>query len=159
GHPPFIANSLVALLLKHRDAAIPALRESRPDVPEELEAIYERMVAKEPDDRFPSMTDVVAALETIPTFETVPDVQLVVHEPSAARNPMSDITVATAPYEDISFALGRTLAEDGAGPSPSAIQRVADLAVLLVEPSRAQASIVQNYLTELGIAQIRTTRT
>lgn len=61
------AENAVLKLQAHREAAIPKLSEVRPDVPEQLEAIFERMVAKRPDDRFQSMTDVVAALDPLRT--------------------------------------------------------------------------------------------
>src|SRR5205085_1538378 len=52
GRPPYQANSIMAMLLKHRDAPVPGLRDARPDVPPELEAVFRRMVAKAPGDRY-----------------------------------------------------------------------------------------------------------
>lgn len=43
----------------------PLLRESAPEVPEEVEAVILRTLAKAPGDRFPSMAEVIAALEPI----------------------------------------------------------------------------------------------
>jgi phosphate ABC transporter phosphate-binding protein len=63
GRPMYSGTSLMSLLLQHRDVAPPSLREARPDVPESLDALYLRMVAKKPDDRPAAMTEVVEALE------------------------------------------------------------------------------------------------
>src|SRR5262249_43308793 len=46
GRPMYGGTSLMSLLLQHRDAPPPSLREARPDAPEALSAIYLRMVAK-----------------------------------------------------------------------------------------------------------------
>src|SRR5262249_46567825 len=63
GRPMYGGTSLMSLLLQHRDAPPPSLREARPDAPEVLNAIYLRMVAKKPEDRYASMTEVILALE------------------------------------------------------------------------------------------------
>jgi phosphate ABC transporter phosphate-binding protein len=63
GRPMFGGTSLMSLLLQHREAAPPPLQEPRPDVPEALNAVYLRMVAKKPDDRYATMTEVIGALE------------------------------------------------------------------------------------------------
>ncbi len=63
GKSPYAADTLVQLLVAHQKAPIPSLRAVRTDVPEELDAVYRRMVAKDPRDRPQSMTEVIAALE------------------------------------------------------------------------------------------------
>lgn len=60
--PMFLADTVMQRLLAHREAPVPDLRSSRPDVPDSLLRIFHRMVAKRPDERFASMKDVVAAL-------------------------------------------------------------------------------------------------
>jgi serine/threonine protein kinase len=42
----------------------PSLRSARPDVPPELEVVYQKMVARYPRDRFQSMAQVIVALES-----------------------------------------------------------------------------------------------
>ncbi|MEC7565653.1 MAG: serine/threonine-protein kinase [Planctomycetota bacterium] len=64
GHPPFPGESAIQKLLAHRDHPIPSLRDQRDDIPELLDQVFQRMIAKNPDDRFQTMDDVVAALET-----------------------------------------------------------------------------------------------
>jgi phosphate ABC transporter phosphate-binding protein len=63
GRPMYSGSSLMSLLLQHRDAPPPSLRHARPDVPDSVDALFQRMVAKDPNDRFASMTEVAAALE------------------------------------------------------------------------------------------------
>jgi molecular chaperone DnaK len=60
---PMYAGDLIQTLLAHAQAPIPALRESRPDVPRWLEQIFRRMVAKAPDQRYGTMSQVLAELE------------------------------------------------------------------------------------------------
>ncbi len=57
--PTYARETLMARMLAHREAPIPALE----GVPAPVRAVFERMVAKRPEDRFPTMTEVVAALE------------------------------------------------------------------------------------------------
>ena len=51
GQPPFRGNSLMQKLLQHQDAERPQVRDLRPDVPEELATVVQRMMAKRPEDR------------------------------------------------------------------------------------------------------------
>ncbi len=62
GRPPFEGNSLMHKLMLHQEAEPMPLRQLRPDVPEELEALVKRMMAKRPEDRFQIPLLVVAPL-------------------------------------------------------------------------------------------------
>jgi serine/threonine protein kinase/tetratricopeptide (TPR) repeat protein len=63
GQPIFGGESLMAKLLSHRSEPTPSLLAVRDDVSEELQAIFEKMVAKKAENRYRSMTEVVADLE------------------------------------------------------------------------------------------------
>ena len=63
GQKPYESKMLIKTLLAHREAPIPSLSEARPDVPQELDAVFQKMLAKEPGDRHQSMTEVIADLE------------------------------------------------------------------------------------------------
>jgi serine/threonine-protein kinase len=60
--PPFPGASLMKKLLRHQEAAPPSIRELRPDMPEELDQIIQKMLAKQPADRFQIPLLVVAPL-------------------------------------------------------------------------------------------------
>ncbi len=156
GRAPYAASSLMALLLKHRDAPIPALGDVRPDVPAELDRLCRRMMAKRPDDRHSTMSDVVGDLEHLRRSVALSDVRPA--RPPAQPSPrQGNLTVAIAPRAD---------ARQGELPGgiPPAAEKVAaasvelpdlvGLTVVLVEPSRAQARIVRDYLVQLGIENL-----
>ncbi len=99
GRPVFCGETPMELLIAHREREIPSLRQSRPDAPVELEEVFQKMVAKHADDRFQSMTEVVAALrsclgqdvQTIPQAELVEEAIVVVHsEKRDFANSISD---------------------------------------------------------------------
>ncbi|MDB5312820.1 MAG: pknH 2 [Gemmataceae bacterium] len=65
GRAPFAGpeyQSLARKQLAHAEAAPPAARPARPDVPPELDAVLQRMLAKRPEDRFPTPRAVADAL-------------------------------------------------------------------------------------------------
>ncbi len=61
----FENTSICEKLLAHREKACPSLAAACPDVPSAVNAIYQRMVAKEPESRFQSMEEVINALEPL----------------------------------------------------------------------------------------------
>jgi formylglycine-generating enzyme required for sulfatase activity/tRNA A-37 threonylcarbamoyl transferase component Bud32 len=63
GRAAYDGDSLMAKLLAHSQQPIPSLKAACAAVPASLDAVFQRMVAKKPEDRFPSMTDALAALE------------------------------------------------------------------------------------------------
>jgi serine/threonine protein kinase/Leucine-rich repeat (LRR) protein len=63
GEAPYQGDTLMARLLAHSRNPIPSLRAARGEVPEQVEAVFRKMVAKQVHDRYQSMTDVIADLE------------------------------------------------------------------------------------------------
>ncbi|HEY5313090.1 MAG TPA: protein kinase [Pirellulales bacterium] len=62
GRTMFGGNSPVDKLLAHRTQQPPTLRSVRPEVPEALDRIYLKMVAKRPEDRYQTMDEVAGEL-------------------------------------------------------------------------------------------------
>lgn len=65
GRKMYEGKGVVDRIMQHRTAAIPSLSEARPEASPRIDALFRKMVAKEPGDRFASMTEVVRALERI----------------------------------------------------------------------------------------------
>ena len=62
GRPPFDGETPMAKVMAHTNSPIPSLSAVHSDVTVEQEAVYRRMMQKNPADRYPGMTDVVAQL-------------------------------------------------------------------------------------------------
>jgi eukaryotic-like serine/threonine-protein kinase len=62
GHPPFPDGTLPQRLMLHQKQPPPSIFKDRPDAPQELVDICMKMMAKKPDQRYQSMTDVSNAL-------------------------------------------------------------------------------------------------
>src|SRR5262249_32266506 len=73
GRPAFPGASLMHKLMQHQEAEPPSVRAARPDVPEELDLAVQKMMAKQPEDRFQIPLLVVSALRRFcPSAAAVP---------------------------------------------------------------------------------------
>jgi WD40 repeat protein/Leucine-rich repeat (LRR) protein len=63
GKPTYEADTLTAKLLAHQSKPIPSLSALRAEVPVAVDAVFQRMVAKQAAERYQTMTEVIAALE------------------------------------------------------------------------------------------------
>ncbi|MCI0459906.1 MAG: protein kinase [Gemmataceae bacterium] len=144
GKPPYVANTLMAALLLHRDAPVPCLCAARPEVPAALNDIFQRMMAKQPGERCASLEQVIPGLEAIRSQLSA--------RPDPAGRPAFVLGV---PQDSTWERLGATRAPGQAAPELKPTAPCSVRTVLLVEPSRTQAVIVRKYLQELGVAEVQ----
>src|SRR5579872_2756134 len=63
GRAMYQGDTLMKKLLAHREQPIPSIQGLRPDVPESITAVFCKMVAKSVEDRYQTMTELIANLE------------------------------------------------------------------------------------------------
>jgi serine/threonine protein kinase/CheY-like chemotaxis protein len=182
GQPPYQGQTLMATLLKHREAPIPSLCESRKDVPIELDAIFRRMEAKTPADRYQTMTEVVGALETVLAILArsegsevrglgleVRSQESGVRSQESGEPPTEDYRPALEPatgvwQESASMSPETTMVTTSQAdtaqtivpgqPTPPPLAVSVCKKVILVEPSRAQSGIIRKYLQGQGVQNV-----
>ncbi len=66
GKPPYGGKSLMDVLLAHQSQPVPSLAAAQPAVSTALDAVFRKLVAKGRDDRYQTMTEVIAALGECP---------------------------------------------------------------------------------------------
>jgi len=86
GRPPYDAGTPMATALAHRDAPVPDVRSSRPDVPAHVAAALRRAMAKDPADRFDSADDMRAALAGSGLPGPLPPTQLMAAPPGRSSS-------------------------------------------------------------------------
>lgn len=162
GRPPFQGSSVMSLLLKHRDAAIPSLVEARADAPPELEIIFKKMMAKNPGNRFQAMVEIVQALDDL-----MKKGQLGKNRPlsagqsesvSASPSERTALFESTAtPMTGAASYISQLPAETGIFTSTPDVPRPPRRVAVLVETSRTQAGIIRRYLQQLGMEVVHIT--
>ena len=63
GEVPYPGENLMSVAMRHLSEPVPGVRAARPDVPERVDAVVARALAKRPADRFPSTEALAAELE------------------------------------------------------------------------------------------------
>ena len=149
GKVPFEADSVATLLHRHAYEPPPPLREARPDLSPEIEAVIQRMLAKQPDDRYPNAATFVAALAPRPgsagseaaDAPTVADLTRAAPAPTTAPTPSPrddgwrsrlpvplyslGVAAAVLAIAGATLAFGPLLAGSGSSPGATAIAEVA----------------------------------
>jgi serine/threonine protein kinase len=64
GRVPFVRDSELATMFAHASSPVPKARELRPELPESIEAVSARAMAKRPQDRYASAGEFAAAVAT-----------------------------------------------------------------------------------------------
>ena len=63
GQPLFGGETVMERLVAHREHPVPSLRKACPAAPPWLDAVFQKMVAKKPEDRYQSVTALISDLE------------------------------------------------------------------------------------------------
>ena len=151
GRPPFRADSAMAVLKRVCDDRHRSIRELNSDVPDWLEAIIDRLLAKEPADRFQTAAEVADLLErglahvqqpTAVPRPSIPGLQV-----AALANLDFDVPVAKTPHRSrrrlavaASFAL---LALAGLGASEAAgLTQVTDFVATILRIKTPEGTLV-----------------
>ncbi len=94
GHVPFEAETPMAVVLKHISEPLPLPRAIRPDIPEPIELVILKALAKETAHRYQSAADLVEALNTALRKSALPE-----EKPIPAPAPVPVIESIPAPLE------------------------------------------------------------
>ncbi|MBK8032543.1 MAG: protein kinase [Chloroflexi bacterium] len=71
GNLPFEGDTPIAVILRHVNDPVPSARVSNPSLPESVDKIIQRLLAKDPDERYQSATDLIADLEKVERGQVV----------------------------------------------------------------------------------------
>ena len=108
GHPPFNEGTIAQRLLWHQTKEPPSVTVSRADTPESLAAIIKKMIEKNPDDRFQSMSELAETLGHWLDVKASPEWkeahgQANGFRPAATRNEFPTPPIASRPPELSAF--------------------------------------------------------
>lgn len=101
GTPPYFRSSLVKTLIAHRVEEVPQITSVRPDLSPKIDQVLQKMMAKNPADRYSSMADVIRHLRVFEDTET--DFRLV--DPYAEGDGQGDDETRIFDPADIASAL------------------------------------------------------
>jgi peptide/nickel transport system substrate-binding protein len=130
GKPPFEAETPVAIIFKHVHDPLPPPSSVNPEISDEVEKVILKSLAKNPDDRFRMMRELVDALSRAVVASQRP-------KPAAVELPPTQIEAAPISYE--------TQIE---APVPPEVADVPPEAVAEVEPSSVRTELER--LTSIG---------
>jgi len=72
GRPPFTGEDKAAIIRKHVNDPLPSIRSLREDVPQEVENIINKMMAKNPDERYQNCAELIEDLQKVAATMAAP---------------------------------------------------------------------------------------
>jgi serine/threonine-protein kinase len=141
GHVPYQGQALAQILMAHQQAPIPSLSAARPDVPAELDSLFQKMMAKRPEDRFQSMAEVVAELEAVLVVSSGPS------RTAAAK--------AGSPREALNKTLTFQQGENRLGRARRAIDKIRQMPLVLAGPVGGLVVLLGIVLAVVGLDRKR----
>lgn len=150
GYTPFDADTPLAILMKHLNDPLPLPRQIDPALPSALEHIVLKVLAKDPEDRYQTTEEMVAALEQV-TPEELPDGPRGVVPPPRGFDPKAvfsgasrkQITDQVFTQQDTDPDLARTLERESARPTPpTAEQLPSQLQKLISKPLNVPGAVL-----------------
>ncbi len=164
GREPFEAETPVALLLKHINEPMPSARLLRPELPAAAEKVINKATAKNPDERYPSASDVaeafVAAVHggTAAAPELDDESQPTLFDPESLlrRTPTAAIT---GQNQSTPMPINRPVTEPITPPptgvrSPTEVSPATGLPVTSVTPRSSSRGLIIGLALVLGIVLI-----
>ena len=121
GKKPYDGDTAMKKLLAHREQPIPSLAQERPEVSADLEAVYRKLVAKRPEQRYATMREAREALEAVQAGR----------RPLGGSGPASPVPVA-ARLGELPQASNRDQASGETGALENAADRGAGAAAVLL---------------------------
>ncbi len=121
GKPPYAGETPMERLLAHREQPIPSLRIACPEVADGLVAIFEKMLAKDPVQRYQDAAD---ALRDLAAFESTHELALADFDSRAAAAPVDPAASATV------LPIAASLCDDRVAPAQVATAPVATAQVV-----------------------------
>lgn len=136
GKRPYSGATPMLVLMGHREAPIPSLCEARDDVSHELDGVFQKMVAKKPEDRQQSMTEVIAELERCRVSNVAQLAETEAPDGTPPCLPHVDATSGGQPCDDRPQTIGRfrfakRLGNGGFGRGYQGLIAVAGIAALV----------------------------
>ncbi len=117
GQPPFDADSAMTLMMMHINDPVPDPRKLNPDVPDELVAVINKALAKDPNERYQTAAQMGAALRNL-LGRVKTGVARAAIPPGATMVEESVIPPGSTMVEESVIPPGSTMVEESAVPSP-----------------------------------------
>ena len=146
GHPPFTEGTLVQRLMAHQSQPVPPVTNERPDVPESVTRILERMLAKKAADRYQTARELADDL-TAWLLEFASDEWKEQHLPLYAALRLRDMMTGNMPAfaGDITDSSGETSnLKSSASGTHRKDSAVAAMANNLISPSNSPSSVARS---------------
>ncbi len=94
GKPPFVGRTMGEKVIAHREQRPPLLRLVRDSVSPELEVLFQKLLAKHPEQRLSSADELIAALDALPEHDSATTVTSASNFDTTDRSPATDSSPA-----------------------------------------------------------------